>query len=46
MKNKGFWVAAALSVGLLQTWDSGAFAGAGRNRGARAGRSAGMSKVH
>jgi len=25
MKNKGFWVAAALSVGLLQTWDSGAF---------------------
>ena len=29
MKNKGFWVAAALSVGLLQTWDSGAFAGEG-----------------
>ena len=29
MKNKGFWLAAALSVGLLQTWDSGAFAGEG-----------------
>ena len=29
MKNKGFWVVAALSVGLLQTWDSGAFAGEG-----------------
>ena len=29
MKNKGFGVAAALSVGLLQTWDSGAFAGEG-----------------
>ena len=29
MKNRGFWVTAALSVGLLQTWDSGAFAGEG-----------------
>jgi hypothetical protein len=29
MRNKGFWVAAALSVGLLQTWDSGALAGEG-----------------
>ena len=29
MKTRGFWVVAALSVGLLQTWDSGAFAGAG-----------------
>ena len=29
MKNKGFWVLASLSVGLLQTWDSGAFAGEG-----------------
>ena len=29
MKNKGFWVAATLSVGLLQTWDSGVLAGEG-----------------
>jgi hypothetical protein len=26
MKIQGFWMVAALGVGLLQTWDSGAFA--------------------
>jgi hypothetical protein len=26
MQKRGFWVAASLAVGLLQAWDSGAFA--------------------